>query len=173
MVDDFEQGIVRHSNSPYASPAFLVPKGQGSYRLVVDYRKVNCKVKFDCNPIPTIDQAFEEFAGAKVFSVFDLNSAYFQIPLSVTSRRVTAFCTTLVSECCKLPMGISVGNQGLSRVIDHLFGDLKGKFVFNFLDDLIVYSQSLAEHADHVHLVLETARSGIYLESQKGNLGRA
>jgi hypothetical protein len=46
----------------------------------------------------------------------------------------------------KLPMGISIGCQGLSRVIDELFADLKGKFVFNFLHDLVVYSRSREEH---------------------------
>jgi hypothetical protein len=39
-------------------------------------------------------------------------------------------------------MGISVGCQGLSRVIDELFADLKGQYVFNFLGDLVVYSAS-------------------------------
>jgi hypothetical protein len=51
-------------------------------------------------------------------------------------------------------MGISVGSQGLSRVIDQLFADLKGRFIFNFLDDLVVYSGSTFEHAGHLCEVL-------------------
>jgi hypothetical protein len=156
MVNELiEQGVVRPSKSPYASPAFLVPKSRGEYRLVLDYRKVNAKIKFDCYPLPTIDQAFEQFAGAQVFSFLDLKSAYFQVPLSAKSRRVTAFCTPFrLYQFCELPMGVSVGSQGLSRVVDELFSDIKGKFVFNFLDDLAVYSGSLAEHANHVRIVL-------------------
>ena len=170
MVNELiEQGVVKPSKSPYASPAFLVPKSRGEYRLVVDYRKVNAKIKFDCYPLPTIEQAFEQFAGAQVFSVLDLKSAYFQIPLSAKSRRITAFCTPFgLYEFCKLPMGISVGSQGLSRVVDELFGDLKGKFVFNFLDDLVVYSKSLAEHTSHVHIVLDKLReAGFTLNPDK------
>ena len=53
------QGVVRPSKSPYASPGFLVPKRDGGFRLVVDYRKVNAKVVFDSYPMPTIDQALE------------------------------------------------------------------------------------------------------------------
>ena len=122
--------------------------------MVVDYRKVNTKIVFDSYPLPTIDQAFEQLGGASVFSVFDLNSAYFQIPLSVQSRRVTAFCTPYgLFEFNKLPMGISVGSQGLSRVIDELFADVKGRWVFNFLDDLVVYSASVDEHLTHVREV--------------------
>jgi hypothetical protein len=54
-----EQGVVRPSKSPYASPAFLVPKGGDAFRMAVDYRKVNSKIVFDPYPMPTIDQAFE------------------------------------------------------------------------------------------------------------------
>jgi hypothetical protein len=66
MVDKLlEQGVVRPSKSPYASPAFLVPKSGGGFRMVVDYRKVNAKVTFDSYPIPTIEQAFEQFGARR------------------------------------------------------------------------------------------------------------
>jgi len=164
-----DQGVVRPSKSPHASPAFLIPKNSGGFRLVVDYRKVNSKIIFDSYTLPTIDQAFEQFHGAVVFSVLDLNSAYFQIPLSPGSRRVTAFCTPFgCYEFNKLPMGISVGGQGLSRVIDELFVDVKNKFVFNYLDDLIIYSRSLEEHSSHVRTVLDRLQeSGFTLNFDK------
>ena len=82
--------------------------------MVVDYRKFDVKIVFDSYPLRTIDQTFEQFNGAVVFSVLDLNSAYFQIPLSARSRRVTAFCTPFwLFEFNKLPMEISVGSQEL------------------------------------------------------------
>jgi hypothetical protein len=62
-----EQGVVRPSKLPYASPAFLVPKPGGDFRMVVDYRKVNAKVVFDSYPMPTIEQAFEQFGGGGSF----------------------------------------------------------------------------------------------------------
>jgi len=64
-----EQGVVRPSKSQYASPAFLVPKSGGGFRMVVDYRKVNSKIVFDSYPMPTIEQAFKQFTGAIIFSV--------------------------------------------------------------------------------------------------------
>ena len=151
-----EQGVIRPSKSEYASPAFLVPKNNGGFRFVVDYRKVNSKIMFHSYPIPTIDQAFDHFSGAVVFSVLDFNSAYFQIPLSPHTRRVTVFCTPFgLFEFNRLPMGISIGSQGLSRVLDEIFSNLKNEFVFNYLDDLVIYSRSLEEHARHVRVVLD------------------
>ena len=168
-----EQGVVRPSKSNYASPAFLVPKSGGGFRMVVDYRRVNSKVVFDSYPMPSIEQAFQHFAGATVFTVLDLNSAYYQIPLTTRSRRVTAFCTPFgLFEFNRLPMGISVGSQGLTRVIDELFADLKGSFVFNYLDDLVVYSPSVKEHAKHVRIVLQRLQdAGFTLNPEKITIG--
>jgi hypothetical protein len=53
----------------------------------------------------TIEEALEQFGNAAIFSVFDLNSAYYQIPLSPDSRRVAAFCTPFgLYGFNKLPM---------------------------------------------------------------------
>ena len=123
--------------------------------------------------MPTIEEALAQFGNATIFSVFDLNSAYYQIPLSPDSRRVTAFCTPFgLYEFNKLTMGISVGSQGLSRVVDEVFAYLKGRFVFNFLDDLVVYSSSPEEHVAHVREVLtRLERTGFTLNTDKLVLG--
>jgi hypothetical protein len=69
-------------------------------------------------------------------------------------------------------MGISVGSQGLSRVTDQFFADLKGKFVFNFLDDLIVYSGSMVEHVAHLREVLARLQgAGFTLNPDKVTIG--
>ena len=168
-----EQGVVRPSRSQCASPVFLVPKSGGDFRMVVGYRNVNAKVLFDSYPMPPIDEAFDQFSGAMIFSVFNLNSAYFQISLTPRSRRVTAFCTPFgLFEFNRLPMGISVGSQGLIRVVDELFADMKGRYVFNYLDDLVVYSRSVNEHMEHVRAVLQRLQeAGFTLNPDKTTIG--
>ena len=49
-----EQGVLRPRKSPYSSPAFLVPKKDGGFRMVLDYRNVNAKIVFDSYPMPTV-----------------------------------------------------------------------------------------------------------------------
>jgi len=86
---------------------------------------------------------------------------------------VTAFCTPFgLFEFNKLPTGISVGSQGLSRVFDELFADLRGRYVFNFLDDLVVSSSSPAEHVGHVREVLRRLQTaGFTLNPDKVTFG--
>jgi len=161
-----EQGVVRPSQSQYASPAFLVPKS-GGFRMVVEYRKVNSKIVFDSYPMPTIEQAFEQFTGAVVFSILDLISAYFQVSLTPRSRRITAICTPFaLFEFNRLPMGISVGGHGLTRVTNGLFADLKGNFVFNYLDDLIVYSSSARARSPYARSPSKATGCMIHLKSR-------
>jgi hypothetical protein len=175
VQDLLEKGVVRKSFSQYASPAFLVPKPQGGYRIVIDYRLLNKRVVFDAFPMPSVEHAFANFQGAKVFSIWDLNSADYQIPLSAKSRKVTAFCTPFrLFEFTKLPMGISVGCQVLSRVVDSLFGDLKHSYVYNFMDDLVMYSRSMEEHLGHLREVFHRLeKAGFTLNCDKVHLAQS
>jgi hypothetical protein len=59
--------------------------------MLVDYRLLHEKLIFDAFPMPTVEHAFVIFHSAKVFSVLDINSAYYQIPLSAKSHKATAF----------------------------------------------------------------------------------
>jgi hypothetical protein len=167
-----KEGVVSPSRSPYASPAFLVPKSDGRDRLVVDYRRLNKKVAFDSFPMPSLEHAFSYFTGAQYFSLLDLNSAYYQIPLSRTSRKVTAFCTPFgLYEFTKLPMGISIGYQALSRLVDSLLGDIKYEYVYNFMDDLVLYSRTFEDHVAHFREVFtRLERAGLTLNKNKMHL---
>jgi transposase InsO family protein len=67
---------------------------------------------------------------------------------------------------------ITNGSQGLSRVVDALFSDLKGKYVFNYLDDLVIYSPTESLHKEHLKEVLNRLRqAGFTLNKEKVILG--
>jgi hypothetical protein len=142
--------------------------------MVIDYRLLNKKVVFDAFPMPSIEHAFTNFQSAKVLSILDLNSAYYQVPLPAKSRKATEFCTPFgLFEFTKLPIGISVCCQVLSRVVDSLFGDLKHSNVYNFMDDLLVYSRSMKEHLSHLREVFHRLeKAGFTLNRDKVHLAQ-
>lgn len=108
-----------------------------------------------------------------MFSVMDLNSAYYQIPLTPKSHRITAFCTPFgLYEFNKLLTGISRGCQSLSCVVDNSFADLKGEYVFNYLDDLVAYLVLIFEHQEHLTEALDRLQlAGFTLNKEKIVLG--
>ena len=89
----------------------------------------------------------------------DLNSAYHQIPLKEESRKYTAFATDWnLYEYCRVPFGIAVGAQLLTRLLDKIFSDIKFRYLYHYLDDLVVYSETFEEHVQHLREVLERLR---------------
>ncbi len=71
----------------------LVKKKDGSYRVVNDFRELNNIVRNLVFPFPLVTDILDSLAGAKIFSVIDMKSAYFQLPISKGSRGCTAFST--------------------------------------------------------------------------------
>ena len=86
-------GIIESSSSPWASPIKLVPKKDGTTIFCIDYLKLNAVTKKDAYPLPYIQEIFDNLGGACLFSTLDLESGYWQVPVSVNSREKTAFVT--------------------------------------------------------------------------------
>ncbi len=75
------KGFIRHSKSPYAAPVMLVPKPDGGWRLVIDYRALNRDTIKNSYALPLADELFDRVQGAQVFSKIDLRTGFYQIPL--------------------------------------------------------------------------------------------
>ena len=88
-----EAGIIEPSESPWASPAFTVPKKDSTHRFVVDYRPVNDVTVKDSYPLPRIDESLDMVRGSSWFSSLDLRSGYFQVAVAPQDRPKTAFTT--------------------------------------------------------------------------------
>jgi hypothetical protein len=163
------EGVIEPSVSNYSSPMFLVPKARGAYRAVVDFRMLNKRISIESVPLPDIHSAFNWFTKAKYFTTLDLNQAYHQIPLSKASKPLTAFCTDYnLYQYARVPFGLVTGAQVLSRLLDRIFQDNKFEFVYHYLDDVVIYSESFDDHLEHTRLVLERLRqAGLTVKPQK------
>ncbi|GBM10177.1 hypothetical protein AVEN_258775-1 [Araneus ventricosus] len=60
-----DQGICRPSKSPWASPIYVVPKADGSYRVCGDYRRLNSVTVADGYPVPHIHDVINILHGIK------------------------------------------------------------------------------------------------------------
>ena len=88
-----EKGFIYPSSSPWGCLAIFVKKKDGTLRICVDYRPLNVVTINNKYPLPRIDTLFDQLAGAKVFSKFDLHSGYHKIKIRPQDIPKTAFST--------------------------------------------------------------------------------
>ena len=69
-------GIIRPSVSPWGAPIIFVKKKDGSLRLCIDYRELNCATVKNNYPMPRIYDLFDDMKGGMVFSKIYLRSGY-------------------------------------------------------------------------------------------------
>jgi hypothetical protein len=157
LADMLRKGLIRPSASPWGSPVLFVEKRDGTIRLCVDYRKLNevtIKKKY---PLPKIEDLFDQLNGAKLFSKIDLRTGYHQLKVRESDIPKTAFTTPYgLFEYTIMSFGLTNAPAYFMNLMNKVFMKFLDKFVVVFIDDILVYSKTEEEHAEHLRLILGT-----------------
>lgn len=152
-------GIIKESRSPYASPIVVVRKKNGDVRMCIDYRTLNSRTVPDQYTTPRIDEALDCLSGSKWFSVLDLRSGYYQIAMKEEDKEKTAFiCPLGFYQFERMPQGITGAPATFQRLMEKAVGDMNMLQVIVYLDDLIIFGKTLAEHEERLVKVLDRLR---------------
>jgi len=147
-----QEGIIEESNSPRNSPVVVVPKkrdasGQQKFRLVVDYRKLNEKTIGNAYPLRDITEILDQLGQAKYFSCLDLAMGYHQIDMNPSDVDKTAFSTKEGHWMYKrMPFGLKTAPAIFQKMMNNVLNGLTGTRCFVFLDDILIYANSLVDH---------------------------
>lgn len=169
LQDLLAAGIIRESESPFASPIVVVRKKDNSVRLCIDFRKLNSQTIKDAYALPNLEEVFSVLTGSKWFSVLDLKSGYYQIEMEEADKHKTAFvCPQGFWEFNRMPQGITNAPSTFQRLMERCMGDLNRKEVLVFIDDLIIFSETLEEHEHRLVQVLTRLKEyGLKLSPEK------
>ena len=144
----------------------LVKKRDGTLRFCVDYRALNSVTKPDVFPLPRIYDLLDQLGKSKYFTTLDLKSGYWQIKVQTDSQEKTAFITHEgLFEFRVMAFGVKNAPAVFQRLMQSESGI---GFVSVYLDDVIVFSESLIDHINHLEAVFNRLRkAGLMLNPKK------
>lgn len=147
--------IVVPNHSCFASPALLVRKKDNTWRLCVDYRRLNSLTVKNKYPIPMVEDLLDELNGSKIFLKVDLRSGYHQVRMRFDDEPKTAFRTHHgLWQFRVMPFGLTNAPTTFQSLMHQVFGPYLKKFILVFFDDILIYSLSVEDHLKHLQVVL-------------------
>lgn len=169
LGDNLKKGFIRPSTSPAAAQVLFTKKKNGSLRLCVDYRGLNAITIKNRYPIPLISETLTKLAKAKYYTRFDVISAFNRLRMAEGEEWKTAFRTRWgLYESLVMPFGLCGAPGSFQIFINDTLRTHLDDFVTAYLDDILVFSQTLEEHHRHVSWVLERLRAaGLHLDINK------
>ncbi|GKE78677.1 putative reverse transcriptase domain-containing protein, partial [Tanacetum coccineum] len=149
-----EKGFIRPSSSPYGAPVLFVKKKYGS--MCIDYRELNKLTVKNRHPLSRIDDLFYQLQGSRVYSKINLKYGYHQLRVHEEDIPKTAFRTRYGHyEFQVMPFGLTNASAVFMDLMNRVCKPYLDKFVIVFIDDVLIYSKSEEEHAEHLKLILE------------------
>ena len=126
--------------------------------MCVDYcplNEVTIKNKYH---LPRIDDLFDQLQGACVFSKIDLRSGYHQLRIRSSNIPKTAFTTRYgLYEYTVMSFGLTNAPAYFMYMMNKVFIEFFDKFVVVFIDDILIFSKTEEEHAEHIRSVFAKA----------------
>ena len=169
LDDLLRRGFIVPSASAYGAPVLFARKADGTLRLVIDYRQLNANTHKWAFPLPRISDMLDRLLGATIFTKLDLAMAYHQIPLHPDSAPLTAFRTRYgLFEFRVLPFGLVNAPAAFQSTMADVLGPLIDRCVLVYLDDVLVFSKTPQEHAEHLRDVCSRLRRArLFLKPSK------
>ncbi|KAF3629492.1 putative ribonuclease H protein-like [Capsicum annuum] len=160
LEDLLDKSFIKPSVSSWGAPILFVCKKNGFLRMCIDYRQLNRVTIKNKYPLSLIDDLFDQLKGASYFSKIYLRSGSHQLKVRECDIPQTAFQTRYGHfEFLVMSFRLTNAPVAFMDLMNSVFRPYLELFVIVFLDDILIYSRSEGDHADHLRIVLETLRT--------------
>lgn len=170
LEENLKSGRIQPSKSPMASPVFFVKKKDGSLRLVQDYRKLNNMTIKNSYPLPLISDIIHKLKHAKFFTKLDVRWGYNNVRVRAGDEWKAAFRTNRgLFEPLVMFFGLTNSPATFQTMMNDIFIELiDDQVVIVYMDDILIFNQTLEDHRESVKRVLQVLRQNkLYLKAEK------
>ena len=169
ITEELEKGYIRPSTSPAASPVLFAKKPGGGLRFCVDYRALNAITIKNRYPLPLIQETLAQLSSAKFYTKLDVVSAFNKVRIAQGHEWMTAFMTRYgLYESLVMPFGLTNAPATFQTYINKVLHPYLDVFCTAYIDDILIFSDSLEEHREHVRKVLlALQKAGLHLDIKK------
>jgi hypothetical protein len=173
LYEMIQRGVITPTCSEWAAPLILVNKksvdGTPKYRFFTDFRGLNAITKITVYPIPDIKGNLSLMAGSRYFTLLDIESAYWHIPIHPDDKDKTGFVTTFGSfRYERLAYGLAGAPSTFQKIMDATLMGLKVITDIVHLFEILKFSDNIEENARRIRIVLDRIREAKF----KLNLGK-
>jgi hypothetical protein len=166
-----DTGRICPSNSEHASPAFIVPRTDVTVlpRWVNDYRILNANTILDAHPLPRVDDILADCAKGRIWSKLDMTNSFFQTHVHLDNVHLTTVMTPFgLYEWLAMPMGLHNSPPIHQQRMTAALHELLWKICHIYLDDIVIWSETMEQHTKHIQLVLGALRKAkLYCNPKK------
>lgn len=155
-VKDLEsKGIIESAESGYSATSRIIPKKNGTGRLVINYIPLNRVTFADAYTTPHISDIFTILQGNKYFTAMDCTSGFYQILIDERDRHKTAFSTPVGHyQFIRCPFGAKNSGAYFQSEMNRIFFDGLFTRCVIYVDDILIFGKSKEEHDDNLEWVL-------------------
>ncbi|KAK8968369.1 hypothetical protein KSP40_PGU008776 [Platanthera guangdongensis] len=153
-------GFVSEIQYPgWVSNVVMVKKGDGRWRLCIDFSLLNKACPKDCYPLPRIDALVDSAVGFSVMSFLDAFSGYHQIRMHPPDIKDVSFITGDGCYCYKMmPFGLKNAGATYQKMMDRVFKEQRGRNLEVYVDDLMIKSRDVDSHLRDLEETFTTLR---------------
>lgn len=154
-----KKGLIEPSSSGYAATSRIIPKKNGTGRLVINYIPLNAVTLRDSYTVPHVSDIFAAIQGAEYFSTMDCAQGFYQIAIDERDRHKTGFSSPLGNfQFTRCPFGARNSGAFFQRQMNNIFFDGLFTKCIIYIDDIIIFGRTRSEHDENLGWVLARCR---------------
>ena len=142
--ENLRKRFIRPSTSPFGAPVLFVKKPDSSLHLCIDYHALNSMTIKNRYPLPLISELLDRVKGAKYFTKIDVRDAFNRLRIALGHEFKTAFRTRYSHfKYLVMPFGLTGAPGTFQSYINDIICDCLDRFTVAYMDDILIYSNSL------------------------------